>query len=118
TEIWLIRRNTRVQPISVPRNSHGHVHDIGCDCGRRPWQSNCGHLSLRKVGHRLEIGFQLPNIPRVKASMTVTMRVVFAFVHAISFNAPLMRIKVEPLATAPLAIATAVTDFASTIGAA
>ena len=46
-----------------------------------------------------------------------TTRVVFAFVHAISFNAPLMRIKVEPLAAAPLAIATAVTDFASTMGA-
>jgi hypothetical protein len=34
--------------------------------------------------------------------------VVFAFVHAIIFNAPLMRVKVEPLAAAPFAIATAV----------
>src|SRR5438132_446707 len=69
TEIWLIRRNTRIQPISVPGNSHRHVHDISCDCGRWLSQSDCGQLFLRKVGHGLEIGFQLPNIPRIKAPM-------------------------------------------------
>src|SRR2546429_9481115 len=68
TEIWLIRWNTRVHPISVPGNSHRHVHDLGCDCGRRPWQSNCGHLFVRKVGHWLEIAFELSNIPRRKPS--------------------------------------------------
>ena len=42
----------------------------------------------------------------------------FAFVHAIIFNAPLMRVKVELLAAAPFATAMAVTDFASATGAA
>src|ERR1017187_7289563 len=49
---------------------------------------------------------------------TLTGTTVFAFVHAIIFNAPLMRVRVEPLAVAPLAIAMAVTAFASTAGAA
>src|SRR5208283_34649 len=42
----------------------------------------------------------------------------FILVQAIIFNAPLMRVKVEPLAAAPLASATAVTDFANDNGAA
>ena len=55
----------------------------------------------------------MPNKMRAPA-----MIVVFAFFQAIIFNAPLMRVKVEPLAAAPLASATAVTDFASATGAA
>jgi len=46
------------------------------------------------------------------------MIMVFAFVHAMIFNAPLMRVKVEPLAAAPFVIATALTAFASATGAA
>jgi hypothetical protein len=41
---------------------------------------------------------------------------VFAFVQAIIFNAPLMRVKVEMVAVAPSAIATAVAVFARTDG--
>src|SRR5207244_13281821 len=63
TEIWLIRRNTNVHPISVPRNSHRHVHDLGCDRGRWPWQSNCVHLFFRKVEPWREIVLHLPDIP-------------------------------------------------------
>jgi hypothetical protein len=40
------------------------------------------------------------------------------FGHAISFNAPWSRNKVEPLAAAPFAAATTVTDFINAIGAA
>jgi hypothetical protein len=57
----------------------------------------------------------------VPAAINTTMLVttaVLIFVHAIIFNAPLMRVKVEPLAAIPFVIATAVTDFASTAGAA
>src|SRR5208283_1513592 len=51
-----------------------------------------------------------------KTTATPTTIVVFAFVHAIIFKAPLMRVKVEPLAAAPLVIATAVAIFASRAG--
>jgi hypothetical protein len=43
---------------------------------------------------------------------------VFACVQVISFNAPLMRIIVDPPATAPLLKAATVTAFASLGGAA
>ncbi len=49
---------------------------------------------------------------------TAPMITVFAFVHAIIFNAPLMRVKVEPLAAAPFVIATAEIVFARPTGAA
>ena len=55
--------------------------------------------------------------PTSATTIPVTME-VFAFDHAIIFKAPLMRVKVEAEAVAPLTIATAVTDFARTAGAA
>jgi hypothetical protein len=46
------------------------------------------------------------------------MITVFTLVHTMIFNAPLMGVKVEVEAVAPLASAMAVTDFASATGAA
>src|SRR5476649_1750698 len=43
---------------------------------------------------------------------------VFDLIHVIIFSVPFTRVKVEMEAAAPLAIATAVTDFASATGAA
>jgi hypothetical protein len=40
-------------------------------------------------------------VPTASNKPMPTTIAVFAFVHAISFNAPLMRVKVEPLAAAP-----------------
>jgi hypothetical protein len=47
-------------------------------------------------------------VPAASNTLTPTTIAVFAFVHAISFKAPLMRVKVELLAAVPLAIAAAV----------
>src|SRR5258707_11827931 len=49
---------------------------------------------------------------------TPTTIAVFAFDHAIIFNAPFTRVEVEVVAAAPFTIATAATDFASATGAA
>src|SRR5665213_107667 len=57
-------------------------------------------------------------VPAASNTIAPATIAVFAFVHAIIFNAPLMRVKVEVEAAASLAIATAVTDFASATGAA
>ena len=57
-------------------------------------------------------------MPNAKAKVAApATTAVFAFVHAISFNAPLMRVRVEVEAVAPLANATAVAVFASAAGA-
>src|SRR5471030_909219 len=57
-------------------------------------------------------------VPVAKMTAATATTAVFALVHAIIFNAPLMRVRVEVEAVAPLAIATAVIDFASVTGAA
>ena len=57
----------------------------------------------------------VPAASKTHALATIT---VFAFVHAIIFNAPLMRVKVETEAVVPLASAMAVAVFASIAGAA
>ncbi len=59
-----------------------------------------------------------PVIPPASKTATPATIAVFALVHAISFIAPLMRVKVEPPANAPLVSARAVADFASATGAA
>src|SRR4051812_658955 len=41
---------------------------------------------------------------------------IFAFVHAITFNAPFTRTEMDPLAARPFAAAMAVTDFANAAG--
>ena len=51
-------------------------------------------------------------VPAASNTLTPTTIAVFAFVHAIIFNAPWMRVKVELLAAVPLAIATAVRSAA------
>ena len=56
--------------------------------------------------------------PPSNRTPAATMTVVLVFDHAISFNAPLIRVKVEVEAVAPSAIATAVAVFARTAGAA
>jgi len=61
------------------------------------------------------IGMPTPLANNIAAPATIA---VFALVHAIIFNAPLMRVKVELLAAAPLVIAAAVAAFASATGAA
>ncbi|MFZ1072726.1 MAG: hypothetical protein WAO21_04755 [Verrucomicrobiia bacterium] len=53
-----------------------------------------------------------------KSTATVMAMPVFIFVHVIIFNAPLMRVKVEPLTVAPFVTATAVMDLANATGAA
>ena len=57
-------------------------------------------------------------VPMARMAAMPATTAVFAFVHAIIFNAPLMRVKVEVEAVAPLASATAVTVLASATGAA
>src|ERR1035438_7885098 len=57
-------------------------------------------------------------VPAARMAATPTIIAVFAFVHAISFNAPLTRVKVELEAVAPLVITTAVIDFTNPSGAA
>lgn len=57
-------------------------------------------------------------IPVASKIATPATAVVFIFVQAMIFNAPLMMIKVEPLAVTPFVIATAVIDFANASGAA
>src|ERR1039457_3731782 len=57
-------------------------------------------------------------VPAASNTPTPATIAVFAFVYAIILKAPLMRVKVEVEAAAPLASATAVTDFASAAGAA
>src|ERR1700690_967757 len=57
-------------------------------------------------------------VPVANNIVTPARTTVFAFVHAIIFNAPLMRVKVEPPAAAPLVTATAVMDLVKVTGAA
>src|ERR1017187_10477557 len=57
-------------------------------------------------------------VPTASNTPTLTTTAVFAFVHAIIFNAPFTRVKVEPLAAAPFATATAEIIFAKPAGAA
>ena len=56
-------------------------------------------------------------VPEAAITAATATAVVLAFVHAIIFNAPLMRVKVEPPAAAPLVTATAVMDLANATGA-
>src|SRR5260221_9857896 len=56
--------------------------------------------------------------PAAAKITTPTTIAVFAFDHAIIFNAPFTRVEVEGVAAAPFTIATAATDFASATGAA
>ena len=50
--------------------------------------------------------------------VAMAMIAVFAFDHAISFNAPFNKVKVETLAAAPLPTATVVTACVNATGAA
>src|SRR6185295_7371753 len=52
-------------------------------------------------------------VPAANSMAAPAAIAVFAFVHAIIFNAPLMRVKVEAEVVTPLASAMAVTVFAS-----
>ena len=52
--------------------------------------------------------------PVASNTPTATAAASFAFVQAMIFNAPLMRINVEPEAVAALATASAVTEFVFT----
>ncbi len=54
----------------------------------------------------------------VTQTPTATPTASLHFAHVMAFEAPLMRVKVETLATAPFPIATAVTDSAKVAGAA
>src|SRR4051812_44167876 len=56
-------------------------------------------------------------VPTVSRTPTMVTTAVFAFVHAITFNAPFTRVKVELLTTVPFA-AVAVTVAANPVGAA
>src|SRR5271154_2825470 len=56
--------------------------------------------------------------PVARSMVALTSSADFALLHAMSFNAPLMRVKVDALAAAPLAIAAAVTEVARAGGAA
>jgi len=57
-------------------------------------------------------------VPAAKITTAAATTAVFAFVHAIIFNAPLTKARVEPPAAAPLVIATAEIVLASANGAA
>ena len=57
-------------------------------------------------------------VPATRITAAPTASAIFIFVQAISFNAPLLRVKVDPPAAAPLVMATDVTIFANDTGAA
>ena len=70
------------------------------------------------AGVLLAAGTTTVVVPAASSMPAPTTIAVFALVHAIIFNAPLMRVKVEVEAAAPLVIAMAVTAFVNAAGAA
>jgi hypothetical protein len=62
-------------------------------------------LTCFAIYERLMIPIAIPSVSSTPTPTTIT---VLALFQAISFNTPLMRVKVEPLAATPFVIATAV----------
>jgi hypothetical protein len=56
-------------------------------------------------------------VPAARITAAAATTAVFAFVHAIIFNAPFTKARVDPPAAAPLAAATAEIVLASATGA-
>src|ERR1017187_2038934 len=92
------------------RSELNGIHQLGSSA-----QDESGDDGALKNGSLSDTTVTVPTASSRPAPTTIA---VFAFVHAIIFNTPLTRVKVEALAAAPLASATVVTDFASATGAA
>src|SRR5579862_1303619 len=96
---------------------HAHMADSSADFGSAyPANSHDERgksvIDLRCCATSVVVA---PVVKRIAAPMTTA---VFALVHAIIFNAPLMRLRVEVEAVASLAKTTALAVFASSTGAA